>query len=62
MEREQNEVMKRDLDRFAQNLSKHDARKQNGLRTLAAEKAEIDNLCELLLELYTRDLLHALHQ
>ena len=46
MEQKQNELMKRDLDRFAQNLSRHDARKQNGLRSLAAEKAEIEQLCE----------------
>lgn len=39
--------MKRDLDRFAQNLSRYDSRKQNGLRSLAAEKAEIGQLCEL---------------
>jgi len=36
--------MKRDLDRFAQNLSRHDARKQSGLRSLAAEKAEVEQL------------------
>jgi kinetochore protein NDC80 len=47
MEQKQNELMKRDLDRFAQNLSRHDARKQNGLRSLATEKAEIEKLCEL---------------
>ena len=46
MEQKQNELMKRDLDRFAQNLSRHDARKQSGLRSLAAEKAEIEQLCE----------------
>lgn len=47
MEQKQNELMKRDLDRFAQNLSRHDARKQSGLRSLAAEKAEIEQLREL---------------
>ena len=39
--------MKSDLDRFVQNLGRHDNRKQNGLRSLAAEKAEIEKLCEL---------------
>jgi len=39
--------MKRDLDRFAQNLSRYDARKQSGLRSLAAERVEIKQLCEL---------------
>lgn len=47
MEQKQNELMKRDLDRFAQNLSRHDARKQSGLQSLATEKAEIEKLCEL---------------
>lgn len=55
MEQKQNELMKRDLDRFAQNLSRHDARKQSGLRSLAAEKAEIEQLCEL----YPPDTFHS---
>ena len=47
MEQKQNELMKRDLDRFAQNLSRHDARMKSGLQSLATEKAEIEKLCEL---------------
>lgn len=47
MEQKQNELIKRDLDRFAQNLSRHDARKQSGLRSLATEKSEIEKLREL---------------
>lgn len=60
MEQKQNELMKRDLDRFAQNLSRHDARKQSGLRSLATEKAEIEQLCEFHLPDISRSTLYTI--
>lgn len=51
MEQKQNELMKRDLDRFAQNLSRHDARMKSGLQSLATEKAEIEKLLADLVQL-----------
>jgi len=60
MEQKQNELMKRDLDRFAQNLSRYDARKQSGLRSLATEKAEIEQLCELCSPINSRNILYAI--
>ena len=58
MEQKQNELMKRDRDRFVQNLSRHDARKHSGLRSLASEKAEIEQLRELCLPIDLRRILH----
>jgi hypothetical protein len=63
MEQKQNDLMKRDLDRFAQNLTRYEGRKENSLRSLAAGKAEIQKLCELSCgRKYTHAVSHALHK